>query len=235
MSLSDDDLAFVPEKFSGQARLFPLPNLVLFPHVVQPLHVYERRYVDLFQDAIEDDRLIAMALLRPGWESDYEGRPPIEPVACLGRVLTWQAQEGSRYNLLLLGLRRVRIVRELPAERTFRSANVEIIDDCYPNIGGGGRPVLQRKLVRAFRDMLPSIKDSADLFNQLSVKNMSLGTLTDVIAYALDMELDDKQRLLSTSDVDERARRVLAHLNASARQPCVAAADGGFPPLFSAN
>lgn len=235
MAHLEDDLAFVPEKFSGRARLFPLPNLVLFPHVVQPLHVFERRYVDLFQDAIEGDRLIAMSLLQPGWEIDYEGRPPIEPVACLGRVLTWQAQEGSRYNLLLLGLRRVRIVRELPPERTFRSADVEVVSDHYPGGGASGRPALQRKLVGAFRNMLPSIKDSAELFNQISVNNMSLGTLTDVIAYALDLDNRDKQRLLCEADVDERARMVLAHLNASARQPCAAAVDGGFPPLFSAN
>ena len=111
MAKLEDDLSFVPEQFSGRARLFPLPNLVLFPHVMQPLHIFEERYVEMFRDAIDADRLIAMALLQPGWENDYEGRPPIAPVACLGRVVTWQSQEDSRYNLLLLGLRRVRVVQ----------------------------------------------------------------------------------------------------------------------------
>ena len=69
----------------GVARLFPLPNLVLFPHVLQPLHIFEPRYCDLLEAALADDRLIAMAVLAPGWEKDYEGRPPVHPIACLGR------------------------------------------------------------------------------------------------------------------------------------------------------
>ena len=103
MSQAGDDLAFSPEQFSGQARLFPLPNLVLFPHVIQPLHIFEPRYVELLHDAIQSDKLIAIALLAPGWENDYDGRPAIEPVACLGRVMTWQTQPDNRFNLLLLG------------------------------------------------------------------------------------------------------------------------------------
>ncbi|MEX0979385.1 MAG: LON peptidase substrate-binding domain-containing protein, partial [Pirellulales bacterium] len=95
MAHHEDDLAFQAEQFSGKARLFPLPNLVLFPHVIQPLHVFEPRYVAMFKDAMEDDRLIAMSLLEPGWEGDYEGRPPVAPVACLGRIITWQAQGDS--------------------------------------------------------------------------------------------------------------------------------------------
>src|SRR5947208_17093988 len=93
--------------FSGTARLFPLPNLVLFPQVVQPLHVFEQRYRQMTADALAGDRLIAMALLRPGWEADYDGRPAIHPVACLGRVVADQRLDDGRYNLLLRGLARV--------------------------------------------------------------------------------------------------------------------------------
>ena len=67
--------------FGGVARLFPLPNLVLFPHVVQGLHIFEPRYRQLMADALAADRLIALVLLKPGWEKDYDGRPAIEAVA----------------------------------------------------------------------------------------------------------------------------------------------------------
>ena len=86
MSQLEDDLAFVPEQFSGRARLFPLPNLVLFPHVMQPLHVFERRYVDLLHDAIEDDRLIAMALLAAGL-----GKRLRRPAADRAELPVWDA------------------------------------------------------------------------------------------------------------------------------------------------
>ena len=79
--LSFDDLSFSVESFSGTARLFPLPNLVLFPHVMQPLHIFEPRYRSMLEDALASDGLIAMALLAPGWENDYEGRPNLYPMA----------------------------------------------------------------------------------------------------------------------------------------------------------
>ena len=187
------------------------------------------------RDAIQSDKLIAMALLEPGWEEDYEGRPEIAPVACLGRVLTWQTQPSNRYNVLLLGLRRVRVVRELPSTRSFREAEVEVLEDEYPCGAANRRGALQQKLVAAFQEMLPRIKDANELFNQLAVDTVSLGTLTDVISYALDLETDAKQLLLAESDVDCRAKILLSHLKSACRethQPSLAA---GFPPAFSPN
>jgi uncharacterized protein len=235
MSQFGDDLAFVPEKFSGRARLFPLPNLVLFPNVVQPLHVFESRYVDLLHDALASDRLIAMSLLESGWENDYDGRPPIAPIACLGRVLTWQAQPGTRYNVLLLGLRRVRVLRELPVERTFRTAEVQILEDEYPAESAKKRPALHRKLINAFEQMLPRIKDAEELFNQLSVNSISLGALTDVISYALDLDVRTKQLLLAEPNVDRRSSMLLSHLKCASQETRELSVAGGFPPSFSSN
>ena len=62
--------------FSGLAPIFPLPNVVLFPNALLPLHIFEPRYRQMTADALEGERLIAMALLRPGWESSS---PPAEP------------------------------------------------------------------------------------------------------------------------------------------------------------
>ena len=71
------DLTFDPNLFSGVAKLFPLPNLVMFPHVMQPLHVFEPRYRQMVEQAMAADRLIVLAGLAPGWEKDYDGRPPL--------------------------------------------------------------------------------------------------------------------------------------------------------------
>ena len=73
--MADEPLAFSPDQFSGLARVFPLPNLVMFPHVMQALHIFEPRYRAMLEEAIEDDRLIALGVLAPGWEQHYEGRP----------------------------------------------------------------------------------------------------------------------------------------------------------------
>src|SRR3712207_569670 len=107
-AIMSDDLPAL-DKFAGIARLFPLPNLVLFPSVIQPLHIFEPRYRQMTADALAGDRLLAIVLLRPGWEEEYEGRPAVYPVACLGHIAAHQRLEDGRSNLLLRGLRRIRI------------------------------------------------------------------------------------------------------------------------------
>src|SRR5690242_3990511 len=89
--------------------LFPLPNVVLFPRAILPLHVFEERYKVMTADAIDGDRQVAMALLRPGWEKNYYGRAAIEPVVCVGTILSHEKLPDGKYNFLLQGQRRARI------------------------------------------------------------------------------------------------------------------------------
>ncbi|MHC4179823.1 MAG: LON peptidase substrate-binding domain-containing protein, partial [Planctomycetota bacterium] len=198
---SFEDLSFSLEHFSGRVRLFPLPNLVLFPHVMQPLHVFEPRYRNLLEDALDDDRLIAMATLAPGWESDYEGRPPLYPVACLGRITTYHRLDDGTYNVLLLGLRRVRVVRELTPASSFREAEVELCEDYVPPARATVRAALRRKLRNALLETLPSLPEAQEQLDQLLGADVSLGVLTDVISYMLDLDLSDKEALLAQTDV----------------------------------
>src|SRR3954471_21363862 len=104
------DTSLNPDR--GVIRLFPLPNLVLFPGAMQPLHIFEPRYRQMTVDALAGDRLIGMALPRPGWENDYVGKPAIHPVVCVGRILAEQRLADGRFNILLRGLRRARVVEE---------------------------------------------------------------------------------------------------------------------------
>src|SRR5438046_5951139 len=83
--------------------LFPLPNVVLFPRAVLPLHIFEERYKAMTRHALEGDRRVAMALLRPGWEKSYYSRPAIEPVVCVGTILTHERLADGKYNFLLQG------------------------------------------------------------------------------------------------------------------------------------
>src|SRR5205085_10289648 len=104
---------------------FPLPNLVLFPHVVQPLHIFEPRYRQMTADALASNRLITLVLLRAGFEEESEKRPPLHDTACVGKVLGEQKLEDGRYNLLLRGVSRVRIVEEVPSVKLYRVGRVE--------------------------------------------------------------------------------------------------------------
>src|SRR5262252_9803724 len=104
--------------------IFPLPNVVLFPNVFLPLHIFEPRYREMVADAAASDRMIGMVLLRPGWERDYEGRPPIYPIGCSGVMSHVETLSDGRYNLVLRGLERFRILEE-DHNRSYRRAAIE--------------------------------------------------------------------------------------------------------------
>jgi Lon protease-like protein len=228
------NLEFDATSFCGVARLFPLPNLVLYPHVMQPLHIFEERYREMLEDALADDRLIAMALLEPGYEHDYDSRPPIAPHACLGKVVAQRRLDDGRYNLLLLGVERVRIVRELAPTRSFRQAKVELVEDRFDFASPKAAEKLQRQLVEAFRKHLPCACQVPEQLEELLSRDLSLGLLTDLAAYALPLNLPVKQQLLAESRVSIRARTLLSQIkNGLIRRP--AAISTGFPPQFSVN
>jgi ATP-dependent Lon protease len=227
-----EDLSFSVEDFCGTVRLFPLPNLVLFPHVMQPLHVFEPRYRELLEDALDGDRLIAMAVLSPGWENDYEGTPAVFPTACLGRVAAHCQLDDETYNVLLLGVRRVRLLRELSPVASFREWKVEVCTDCLPLKEADRRRDLQRRLREAFLAVVPSLPEVHEQLDQLLGGDVSLAVLTDVIGYMLDIDIRAKEALLAELSVSRRAEMLLGHLETATVEKKSAI---GFPPQFSAN
>src|SRR6185436_5859538 len=80
-------------------------------------------------DAIAGDKVIAMALLRPGWEKSYYGRPEIEPVVCVGKILSHEKLADGKYNFLLQGRARCRIVEELSRGEPYRVARLRRIEE----------------------------------------------------------------------------------------------------------
>jgi len=108
--------------------LFPLPNVVLFPGVYLPLHIFEPRYRTMVADALDGDRMIGMTLLKPGFEHDYDGRPPVYPIGCAGVITHAERLDDGRYNIILQGTERFRVVDE-DQTRAYRVATVEPISE----------------------------------------------------------------------------------------------------------
>jgi uncharacterized protein len=104
--------------------IFPLPNTVLFPNVFLPLHIFEPRYRSMLSDALEGDRIIGMVLLQPGFEANYEGRPPVYDIGCAGVVTHAERLEDGRFNIVLRGIQKFRITGE-DESRAYRLAHVQ--------------------------------------------------------------------------------------------------------------
>jgi Lon protease-like protein len=225
----DDDLDL--RNFSGVTRLFPLPGVVMFPHSILPLHIFEPRYRQMTEDALADDKLVTIVQLRaPGSEIDP---PPIEAVGCLGRILQHERLVDGRYNFLLLGRKRVQITREVPNGKLYRSAEVQILDDMDED--ACDRPVrelLARLFRRVFRRQSKLDPDLATILDN----PMPLGVLTDIVAHALGLPAELKQQLLAEPRVGPRANCLLSILQKLLEQDPGQDDEGmSFPPPFSAN
>jgi ATP-dependent Lon protease len=225
-----------PNDFCGKVRLFPLPSLVLFPHVVQPLHIFEPRYCDMLFDALSGDKLIAMALLETGWEDQYMCKPKIAPTVCVGKIISHTPTDDGRHNILLVGMKRGQIRREMDTEHNFRQAEVEIFEDEYPSAEAGLRSQLTERLQELFSHFVPEGLAAQESFKQLVGKQLPLGILTDTITYALNLPIAIKLQLLAEKNVDIRCRILIRCLEQQLRvEEGANGFSDDFPPKFSEN
>lgn len=158
--------------------IFPLPNVVLFPNVFLPLHIFEPRYKQMVEESLNGDRIIGMVLLRPGYEVDYDGAPAIYNVGCSGLITHYERLDDGRFNLVLRGLERFEIQREeTPAVgRLYRTAIIAPLDD---SVRDGDRDELRllRKRIQqllaplfasGLEGRLPEAMPDEDLVNALA-------------------------------------------------------------------
>jgi Lon protease-like protein len=239
-----DDVTRLPDDFDGRVRLFPLPELVVFPHAMQPLHIFEPRYCELLSDALGSDHLIAMATLTGGIATTAEHAPPIATTVCLAKIISHAEVEHDRHNILLVGIRRAKIIREIDTGRSFRIAEIDVAEDIYPPVGAESRVELKQRLLDAFGEIIPVSSNVQKNLHELMAGQMGLGPITDIVSYTLPFEAEEKLRLLAEPDVDVRAEELIGmlktgkielHSVSAEEQSIDQTTNEKFPPPFSAN
>ncbi len=192
--------------------VFPLPEVVLFPRALLPLHVFEPRYRALAADALLGARVIAVALLKPGYEPLYHtARAPLHPVVGVGRIVEWSQAPDGTYDILLGGEARARLIEELPG-RPYRLGRVELIE---PSCHGDDRTVreLRLGLRGALAAMLEDQPEAGRRCLALIESHLDLGALADMLASALPLIPEVRQSLLAEGDAVRRATRLLEHVH----------------------
>jgi uncharacterized protein len=200
----------------GELRIpiFPLPEVVFFPETVLPLHVFEPRYRQMIADCLAGDRWLGVVMLRAGWEKDYQGRPPVHAVVGAGEVIQAEALADGRYNVLLDGRARVRILAEEPAAgRLYRVVRAERIEDRGPGANDRTFPGRLQELRTAHARLLMALGQShPDVVGRLTVAGASPGAVIDRIVSAVVPDAEVRQRLLEAVDVSERLDLALGAL-----------------------
>jgi uncharacterized protein len=202
----------IPQGALDELAVFPLPDVVFFPHTLLPLHVFEPRYRALTADVLEGSRLLAVARLRPGFEANYEGRPPIFEIAGVGACLSADRLPDGRYNLLLRGVARVLLEEEPPIERRYRVARGHLLPDGL-SARADALDDAHRQLV-ALCDQLAGLVPDGDDLRRLARAVPTPGGCADVVASGILRDPDARQTLLELLDPADRLARVSEHIAA---------------------
>ena len=210
LTLAPDDLRALP--------IFPLPNAALFPGSPLPLHVFEPRYREMMADCLSKGPMaMAVAQLKPGWQSDYHGRPAMYEIAGAGRIVSHLAQRDGTFDIQIEALARVQL-RELPAEHSYRRAAGSVLAERIPDAGLAQLElstllslasqivtIVQRERPVARVELLASLEDTP-------------ARMLDKLADQFVADAEVRQRLLETLDVAARLRelkRCIAELHLS--------------------
>ncbi|HWP34966.1 MAG TPA: LON peptidase substrate-binding domain-containing protein, partial [Thermodesulfobacteriota bacterium] len=202
-----DDLSRVVSTLD-RLPVFPLPDAVLFPHMLLPLHVFEPRYRRMVEDCLAGSRVLAVALLKPGWEARYYGQPPFYPVVGAGVIVHEERLPDGRFNIGLKGVVRVAVEEELATDTPYRLVRGRLLPDELP---AGGAAALEQELTTLKLCCLRLAADLPEANDDLArfvTRARDPALLVDVIAAIAIPDAHERQRLLETPSVKLRLRRV---------------------------
>jgi len=209
--------------------LFPLPSVVLFPHARVPLHVFEPRYRQMTAHALAGERRIGMVAVRPehlgvsplDHQAAMEGDPPVFAIGCAGVVEEAARRDDGRYDIVLRGTERFRILDETPreGERLYRVARIEPLEDPFdePREGiplQGLRADAIDLLSQLLRFSSPDDprRDAARPLDPRRFSGIDDVTFVNLLCQLLDLAPPEKQGLLETGGILARCEALVALL-----------------------
>ncbi len=188
-------------------KVFPLPSAVLLPGGALPLHIFEPRYRQLVEHALETDGVFAMAQVIPGQEGFLQsGMPALESMLCVGVISQHEKTDDGRYNIVLVGVARARVVRELPQTNGYREVEAEVLPDASFD---ESQEVQLRQAVLELVARLP--QDVGQRIAQVTARAKG-GMLADVVAAAIFDDAIQRYEILSELDVSTRVQVVTEEL-----------------------
>lgn len=187
----------------AQIPMFPLPDVVLFPNVFLPLHIFEPRYRDMVRDALSGDRIIGMALLKAGWQRHADPNPPVYPIGCAGLITHVESLPDGRYNVVLRGFERFQVTSE-NQELAYRRASVDGVPE---HVSGEERRALHNNRHR-LEQLLDKQLERSGTESKVP-RDMPDDDLVNALSQYLEFDPVEKQALLECVGPCERCRALV--------------------------
>ncbi|MBX7244082.1 MAG: LON peptidase substrate-binding domain-containing protein [Candidatus Sumerlaeaceae bacterium] len=192
--------------------IFPLPNIVFFPETVLPLHIFEPRYKEMIAAALEENSPLGVVQLKPGWDQNYYGNPPVYRLLGVGEIVSSHRWDDGRYDIILAGKHRARIVEESQRGQ-YRMAQVEYLEDITPTAKTPDLEENYSALRQLFDQIVASLPEAAQAIRPEAWTDPSPGVLADLLAHTLVDNAYDKQSILAELDVARRLALVRVQMN----------------------
>jgi Lon protease-like protein len=187
--------------------VFPLPQVVLFPGALMPLHIFEPRYRTMTRDVLGSTKRICVAQIPEDHDLDEFGQPQVALVAGIGEVVKCDPLPDGRFNILVEGKARARL-EELPFRRPYRRAQLTVLGQAESKLD----PALVRALISTATRVAGAVRECHPAFQFCLPKTTDPGKLTDACAHYLVLDGNERQKLLETLNVAERLERCLEAL-----------------------
>jgi len=194
-----------------QLPIFPLSNVVLFPHLQVPLHLFEPRYRAMARDILDGPGRIGMAVVRPEHVAEMAGDPPIFPVGCAGTIQSSEKLDDGRYNIVLAGTERFRILEEVRPgpEGGYRVARVELLDDVLEDSDAARVAALRSRVAELVLDLIRrTAPRRTDELPADFLRDLGDAPFVNALCNALAFDPPEKQGLLEAATIPLRYQRL---------------------------
>jgi len=188
--------------------VFPLSNFIFFPKTTVPLNIFEKRYLEMIDDAMKGDRIIGM--IQP--KESNQNLPLLYNVGCAGKITSFNETDDRRYLIVIKGISRFKISQEIKTENLYRKCKVDY-SNFKSDLGDTKKEIKFSDLELIFKNLKSLFDKQGYLINWKELEKQSLDETINTLSMASPFSLEEKQILLETTNLDERKKKLEEILN----------------------
>jgi len=188
--------------------VFPLSNFIFFPKTTVPLNIFEKRYLEMVDDAMKGDRIIGM--IQP--KELNQNLPLLYNIGCAGKITSFNETDDRRYLIIITGISRFKISQEIKTENLYRKCKVDY-SNFKSDLGDTKEEIKFSDLELIFKNLKSLFDKQGYLINWKELEKQSLDETINTLSMASPFSLEEKQILLETTNLDERKKKLEEILN----------------------
>jgi len=190
-------------KLPKEIPVFPLSNFIIFPKTTVPLNIFEPRYINMVDDVMKGNRIIGM--IQP--KKSNQKIPILYNIGCAGKITSFNETEDGRYLIVLKGISRFKIIKEIENKKLYRQYNVDFKEFSY-DLKEKNEEIKFSDLELIFKNLKSLFIKQGYIINWKELEKQNLNQTINILSMASPFSLEEKQILLETVSLNERSKKL---------------------------